>query len=206
MATLSRRTEAQSAKRAATEAGVLRATEELLAEGRSYAELRVEEIATRAGIGRSAFYFYFRDKRELLMRLSEGIAELLYGEADAWWSGDGEGAAELRSALERMLTLYHDHAVVLRAAVEASSYDEAVAVFWRGLVGRFVEATRRRIEQEQVAGRVGPLPAHEVSFALCWMTERVMYQRHVQGPDLADPNFAASLVRVWSGAIYGRLD
>jgi TetR/AcrR family transcriptional regulator, ethionamide resistance regulator len=206
MATLSRRTQAQSTKRAAIEARVLEATEELLADGHPYAELSVEQIATRAGIGRSAFYFYFRDKRELLMRLSEGIAELLYAEAEAWWSGDGDGAAELRSALERVLTLYRDHAVVLRAAVEASSYDEAVAGFWRALVGRFAEATRRRIEEEQAAGRVGPLPAEDVAFALSWMTERAMYQRHVQGLDLAQPGFVASLVRVWSGAIYGRLD
>jgi AcrR family transcriptional regulator len=206
MATLSRRTEAQAEKRAAVEAGVLQATEALLAEGHPYADLKVEEIATRAGIGRSAFYFYFRDKRELLMRLSEGIGELLYAEADAWWSGEGDGAAQLRSALERILVLYREHAVVLRAAVEASAYDETVAGFWRALVGRFVEATRRRIEEEQAAGRVGPLPAQEVSFALSWMTERAMYQRHVQGLDLADPDFVAGLVRVWSAAIYGRLD
>jgi TetR/AcrR family transcriptional regulator, ethionamide resistance regulator len=206
MATLSRRTEAQSSKRAAVEARVLEATEELLAEGHAFADLKVEQIATRAGIGRSAFYFYFRDKRELLMRLSEGIAELLYAEAEAWWSGDGDGPTALRSALERVLTLYRDHAVVLRAAVEASSYDESVAVFWRALVGRFVDATRRRIEEEQEAGRVGTLPAEDVSFALSWMTERAMYQRHVQGGDLAEPDFVASLVRIWSGAIYGRLE
>jgi TetR/AcrR family transcriptional regulator, ethionamide resistance regulator len=203
MATLSRRTEAQAEKRAAVEAGVLQATEALLAEGHSYADLKVEQIATRAGIGRSAFYFYFRDKRELLMRLSEGIAERLYAEADTWWSGEGDGATQLRSALERILVLYREHAVVLRAAVEASAYDETVGDFWRALVGRFVEATRRRIEEEQAAGRVGQLPAEDVSFALSWMTERAMYQRHVQGLDLADPAFVAGLVRVWSAAIYG---
>ncbi len=40
----------QSDKRAQIEQGVLRATEGLLAEGASFAELGVERIATRAGI------------------------------------------------------------------------------------------------------------------------------------------------------------
>ena len=33
------------------------------------------------------------------MRLTEGVADDLYTEADAWWSGDGEGAD--RAASER---------------------------------------------------------------------------------------------------------
>ena len=50
-------------KRAAVQAAVLRATEELLRDGASYADLNIERIARRAGISRTAFYFYFRDKR-----------------------------------------------------------------------------------------------------------------------------------------------
>ena len=66
-----------TAKRAQVQAAVLAATEALLAEGSSYAELNVERIATAAGISRTAFYFYFRDKRDLLMRLAGDVTELL---------------------------------------------------------------------------------------------------------------------------------
>src|SRR3954449_8153464 len=59
MATVTRR---DPSRRAAVEASVLAATEALLAAGRSFAELPVEEIARRAGMSRPAFYFYFRDK------------------------------------------------------------------------------------------------------------------------------------------------
>jgi AcrR family transcriptional regulator len=102
MAPLSRRTEAQSSKRAAVEASVVLATEQLLGEGASYPDLSVEQIATRAGISRTAFYFYFRDKRELLMRLTDGVAEQLYATAEHWWEGegdDGDGAVEQSAAL-----------------------------------------------------------------------------------------------------------
>jgi len=203
MATLSRRPEPTSAKRAEIEARVLEATEALLGEGASYTDLSIERIATRAGISRTAFYFYFDDRRELLMRLTEDVAELLYAEGDAWWSGEGDGAAELDSALRQVIALYREHGVLLRAVVEAAAVDDAVAGFWRALVGRFVEASRRRIEAEQAAGRIGPMPAEEVAFALSWMTERACYQRLVQGADLADDAFTGGLVRIWSGALYG---
>ena len=72
--TLSRRPQAPTEKRQATEAAVLTAMEELLGEGTPYAALSVERIATRAGISRTAFYFYFADKRELLMRLAAELS------------------------------------------------------------------------------------------------------------------------------------
>lgn len=204
MAALSSRTAAQESKRAAIEAGVLRATKELLSEGASFAELKIEQIATRAGISRTAFYFYFRDKRELLMRLTEDVSELLYAEAEAWWSGDGDGPTELARALSQVVALYDSHGVFLRAVVEASAYDEVVAGFWRAVVGRFADATQRRLQAEQAAGKVNEMPIGEIAFSLCWMTERACYQRVVAGAAPTDPAFLAGIVRIWVGAIYGR--
>jgi TetR/AcrR family transcriptional regulator, ethionamide resistance regulator len=203
MASLTRRTEAQTEKRAAVEAAVLEATEALLAGGRSYAELTIEDIAGAAGISRTAFYFYFRDKRELLMRLTEEVADVLYAEADAWWSGGGDGREDLERALAIVIALYREHGVVLRAVVEASAYDEAVAGFWRALVGRFVEASRRRIEAEQERGAMTSVAAEATAFALTWMTERACYQRLAQGGDLTD-DFQTGLVHIWVAALYGR--
>src|SRR3712207_1547911 len=130
MASLPRKSE----KRAAVEASVLRATEELLAEGASFAELNIERIASRAGISRPAFYFYFRDKRELLVRLTEGVSGLLFEASDAWWSGDGDPAEDIRGALGQVGALHREHGALLRAIVEVSAYDEEVAGFWRALV------------------------------------------------------------------------
>ena len=138
-----------TAKRAQVQAEVLRATEQLLAEGSSYADLNVERIATAAGISRTAFYFYFRDKRDLLMRLAGDVTELLYAQADIWFSGEGDDPEqEIREALTRIAELYREHGVLIRAIVEVSTYEEDIATFWRGLLSRFVDATARRIEIE----------------------------------------------------------
>jgi TetR/AcrR family transcriptional regulator, ethionamide resistance regulator len=189
----------QSEKRAAIEAAVLRATEDLLTEGASFAELNIEKIATRAGISRTAFYFYFRDKRELLVRLTGEVNEQLMAAADRWWSEGGD----IREALEGIAVLYQEHAALFRATVEVSTYDEEVAQFWRGLVGRFVDATRERIATEQEAGRGLPGDAGAMAFALVWMTERSMYQQYVQSQPNEPGALVDAIAAIFTRTVYG---
>src|SRR3990170_4951728 len=103
MPVLSRAQAGAGERRREAEQGFLAATEALLDEGSSYAELSVEQIASRVGRPRTAFYLYFRDKRELLMRLTENVATVLFGEADRWWSGSG-GRGDVRPALAEVLS------------------------------------------------------------------------------------------------------
>jgi TetR/AcrR family transcriptional regulator, ethionamide resistance regulator len=204
MASVEPREEAPlTAKRAAVQAAVLGATEALLTEGASYADLNIERIATRAGISRTAFYFYFRDKRELLMRLTEDVNELLYQQADIWFSGAGAPEPEIRQALTNIAALYAEHGVLLRAIVEVSTYDDEVARFWRGMLGRFVDASRRRIEAEQEVGLSVARHAQATAFALCWMTERTMYQHLVQSGPVTAEEMVDALVGIWLHSVYG---
>jgi len=178
----------RSTKRQAVEDAVLRATEDLLEEGHSYADLNVERIATRAGIGRTAFYFYFRDKRELLMRLTSEVNELLYAEAEGWFAGGEDDPAP---ALRKIGEVYREHAALLRAIVEVSTYDDEVAAFWRGLVARFVEASRPRVGDEATA------------FALVWMTERSFHQLAAQGEPIPRDELVEALAGIWRRSVSG---
>jgi AcrR family transcriptional regulator len=199
--TLTRRTES---RREQIEQDVLRATEELLRGGASYAELNISRIATAAGISRTAFYFYFRDKRDLLIRLTEDVASELYAQAEGWWRSEGDAREELRTSLAAIFVLYREHGVLLRAVVETSAYDEPMAQAWREIVTRFVDATRERIEAEQRAGVADPaIPAQTMAFGLVWMVERACYQRLVQGGELDDPEFVEGLTGVFIRAVYG---
>ncbi len=203
MASTGRREQPTTVKRAAVQAAVLHATEELLAEGVSFADLGIEKIATRAGISRTAFYFYFADKRELLMRLTEEVNALLFEQADIWFSSQDDPEDELRAALANIALLYGEHGVLLRAIVEVSTYDEEVAVFWRSTLGRFGAATRARIEQEQAAGRAAVTSARATAFALTWMTERTLYQQLVQADPIAQDELIDALTEIWVRGVYG---
>jgi TetR/AcrR family transcriptional regulator, ethionamide resistance regulator len=197
VAVLSKRVEAPERRREA-EAAFVVATESLLAGGSSYADLSVEQISAAAGRSRTAFYVYFRDKRDLLMRATETVAGQLYDEADRWWSG-ADGRRGLRSALTDILTTYRDHADLLRAVVEASTYDEQVGEFWRTLVGRFIEATELRLADEGD----DPSRAAGKAFALVWMTERACYQQVARGGRMDDPRLVDALLEVWERSVYG---
>ena len=190
-----------TAKRAQVQAEVLRATEQLLAEGSSFADLNVERIATASGISRTAFYFYFRDKRDLLMRLAGDVTELLYAQADIWFSGEGDDPEqEIREALTRIAELYREHGVLIRAIVEVSTYEEDIATFWRGLLQRFVDATARRVEVE---GQVPAGTAVATAFALTWMVERTFYQALVQEDPIPQDEMIEAVVRIYRGTVYG---
>jgi TetR/AcrR family transcriptional regulator, ethionamide resistance regulator len=191
-------------RRAEVEAAILSAAEELLEQGAPFPQLKIEDIARRAGIGRTGFYFYFRDKRELLMRLAEDVADALWEQADRWWHGGGDGAEELRRIVGPVVRLWMRHAAVLCAVVQAATYDEKVRDFWRALAARFVEATRERIEWEQSAGRAEPVPPAETAFALVLMTERACYQ-HVDQRRGEPEALIEGLTGIWLRAVYGRL-
>jgi len=202
--TLSRRPEVPSEKRQATEAAVLTAMEDLLAEGMPYAALGVERIATRAGISRTAFYFYFADKREVLMRLASKLSDEFYREADAWWSGAGDGPQQLTTAVGNVAALYRAHSPLVCAIVEVAAYDEVVGPFWRALVERFVDASAQRIAIEIEAGRADAVLApHAISFALVWMTERALYQMLAQDDPVCADGLVCALARIWTTTVYG---
>jgi AcrR family transcriptional regulator len=198
MAVLSRRTDTTAQRRAA-EARFVEATVALLEGGESYADLSVERIAAAAGRTRTAFYFYFRDKRELLMRATEDVAAGLYSEADRWWSGQRDNA-ELAEALRRVLALYRANGPLLRAVVEAASYDEVVGRFWDELVGPFIVATERRLQAD---GGLDRDTAHGKAFVLVWGTERVCHQQVTRAGRMDDDQAVRALVDVWQRTVAG---
>jgi AcrR family transcriptional regulator len=190
-------------KRAAVQAQLLRAAADVLDEGISYADLSIERITRRAGLSRTAFYFYFADKRELLMALAQEVSARFYAQAERWFSGDGSTPDEISVALANICALYDAHGAVVRVVVEATTSDEQIGALWRLLMSQFVGAARARIEQEQQAGRARPGPAGELAFALCWMSERALYEHHFQPDTGSREELVEALTAIWTRSIYG---
>lgn len=181
-------------------ASVVAATIEL-AEQAPFNDLTVEEIARAAGISRTAFYFYFRDKQDLLMAAAADVADALYREADRWWGADGPPEVLVREAIAGVVAVYEQHADLLRVATEVSTYDPEVSRLWRGLVARFVVATADHIRAEQAVGRIGELEPDRTAEALMWMAERCCYVYLVSG-ERSSEELVESLATVWLRALY----
>jgi AcrR family transcriptional regulator len=157
MAVLSRRSpareQARDARRSAVRARIVEATEALVRDGATYADLSVETIACRAGISRTTFYDYFTDKRELLLvmaRDAQRDAELQIAE---WRPKAGHDAsrAELRAFITAYVNAYRHPAV--RAVAEAAAYDDEVHAAWRQNQEIHIARVVRVLEAERDAGR-----------------------------------------------------
>lgn len=191
MAVLSRRDDPDAASRGET--AFIAAATSLLEEGTPYADLAIGTIAKRAGHTRTGFYFYFRDKRELLVRATDAVVGDIFERADEWWGGTG-GLPELRKALSDIMATYRRSGALLAAMVEAATYDTVIADAWNGEVQRFIASLTERVE----ADGFPPAQAQPIASSLAWMVERACYQQ-VQIPDQAtDAAVVDALVTIWA--------
>ncbi|WP_051183110.1 TetR/AcrR family transcriptional regulator [Nocardia vinacea] len=194
MAVLDKRTR-DDPRRRATELAFLHATEALLNEGGSYADLAVSRIAERAGRTRTAFYAHFEDRRELLLALVEEVGGEAFAAIEPFLAVDGPVEYDqLTASTAGLVATFRDHATLLRAVIEAAGYDERIAAYWDGVLGRFVDAARERLRAEGF----GEAEAAATAAALIWMTERMCYQQAVRGgTGLDDPAAVAGISDVW---------
>jgi TetR/AcrR family transcriptional regulator, ethionamide resistance regulator len=182
------------------EAAVRAATLEL-AEEMPFKDLTVDQIARAAGISRTAFYFYFRSKHDLLRAAMEEVSDETYREADRWWHGEGEPRVLIKAAIEGVVAVYLRHANLMRVGQEVAMYDAEMGDLWQELIDRFITATADHLRRERAAGRLRALDPEETAESLVWMMERCNYvylglgrrdSRHV----------VETLTAIWYHALY----
>jgi AcrR family transcriptional regulator len=169
---------------------------------KAFKDVTVDELSRAAGLSRTAFYFYHRDKNEVLMAAAEEVSAEAFREADRWWHGEGPPEVLVRSALEGIGSVFARHGDVLGAAVEVATYDSAFAAFYGALVQRFVGATAEHLRREQATRRLrAGLDAGAAAESLVWMAERCNYA-FVIVEDRPAAEVADTLTAIWVNALY----
>jgi AcrR family transcriptional regulator len=201
------RRQAQDAdRRSVVEGQILAATEQLLRGGSRFTDLGVQRIAEAAGVARSSFYFSFRDKTDLLIRLAGTLKQRVFDLAKDWHpEGPGGGLDGLTAVFVEIIAFYRQHADLLAAITEVAAYDSKVAEVWDSELNRSTDRTAEIIREEQTAGRtlasIDPVTAAEV---MTWGGDRVI-ARHVANHDASHDEAVArelALIR-WYG-VYRR--
>lgn len=189
-----------SERRDEVERNILAALERLLNQ-EPFTKISIEDLAGEAGIQRTAFYFYFANKQDVLARLVGQVADEIYEEAQGWLEEAEPNLQNLRAALDRVAQIFVAHRPPIRAAVEVSTYVEEMGNFWRALVNRFVDAAEQRIGADQKSGRVfADLDPRLTAEALVWMAERTCYEFLVI--DQRDPDrLVDTLARIWANTL-----
>lgn len=190
-----RRTPAEAEKE------ILDAAERFLRK-RPLRELTIDEIMGDTGLSRPAFYVYFKDRHELVLRLIQSLGAELFEMSDRWLKGTGDSREDLRAALDGVVAVYAQHGPVLRALSDAAADDPAVEAAYRGLAERFIDATADHIRAETRAGVIKGLNAKRSAAALVWMNERYLSTCLGSDAQVRPREVADTLFNVWLRALY----
>lgn len=185
-------------------AALLDALETLLRE-RPLHEVSIGQIATKAGVKRSAFYFYFPSKEAAVTELLRDVfAEMISG-AQGWIEGEGDPRDSLRTALEGTIRLWRAHRHLILAMLDARD-DPAVRELWDSWIEMFVVPLAQAVERDRARERAatdGPPPATLIRLLL-GMNERALEHHVRRGEDEAQAaELATALTQTWLRAIYG---
>jgi TetR/AcrR family transcriptional regulator, ethionamide resistance regulator len=185
---------------------ILPMVEELLEAAGGYVHLRVEEILQNAGLSRSTFYRYFKDKNDLLLALSEpALREIRTAALRTWELGPDVTFGQFEAELYKTMEAYRPHVALMSALVEVSTYDARV----KALFGGFFEDVRRaiaaHIRLEQKRGMVRPgIDADAAAGWITWMAERGMNQLVPSADAATRRRLATSMATiVWHGVYDG---
>ncbi|TIC86756.1 TetR/AcrR family transcriptional regulator [Nocardioides sp. GY 10113] len=181
---------------------LLGAFDELLRE-RSLEEINVAEISRRAGVSRSAFYFYFESKAVAVMAL---MADL-YDEASATTavlvSADGEPAERIRGVLERLFDSVDRTPHTYRALLEARAATPSVRETWDAGLADFAGRVAAMIRAERAAGRAAPGADADALAAVLLDLNNHALERHALGSGPPRAAHVEVLTSIWLRSIYG---
>jgi AcrR family transcriptional regulator len=182
---------------------ILDAAEDFLRD-HDFRDLAVDEVMSRTGMVRSAFYNYFRDRNGLAIALLERVEfEMISGAR--WLEGDlsEDPMDDLADAIRQVAAVYARHGHLLRAIHEASYHDREVEQAYRhGVIENFIEIVTHRLRQEKRAGRTTVTNPAEVARALLLMNSNVLVERLGRSPGARPADVARPLIYIWQQAIY----
>jgi TetR/AcrR family transcriptional regulator, ethionamide resistance regulator len=158
------------------EAEILDALEQLL-DTTPFAQLTMDDLARKAGLSRSALYFYFASKDEALSALHERIYGEMARTTDSMTVDGATTVDAMRAAIEEVCATWRAHPAALRTFRETAMSSESFGQQWRERLERHVTTLTGLIERERSAGRAtpGPPDAHAIASAWFWMFEHQLF-------------------------------
>lgn len=182
---------------------LLAALEEHL-ERASLDDINIADISRRAGVTRSAFYYYFDNLAAAVAALYEEMYAEGFGAAEVL-GGDGTLRDRISSAISAIVHGWAQRTHLYRAILDARASSPAVRDQWEAFQSTYVDLVAELIEDERAAGAAPAGPdAHAVATALLDLNDRTL-ERVVRAPEGFDADaHLEAVVHTWLAAIYGR--
>ena len=168
----------------------------------SLESINIADISRRAGVTRSAFYFYFENKASAVAALMNEMYDESSAAADQL-RGDGTPAENIEAMVRALFSTWDKHEHLFRASLDARATSPTVRELWDSDRESFVPVVAGMIEAERASG-AAPAGADAVALAsvLLELNDR-MLERLALGGTLDREQLVEAVVAIWLHTIYG---
>ncbi len=164
--------------------------------------INIADISRRAGVTRSAFYFYFESKAAAVAALSEEMYDGAAAAA-AHLTGDGTPAENIEATIRTLFAAWEKHLHLYRAMLDARATSPAVRQMWESDRLSFVAPVAAVIDTERRCGRApAGADARALASVLLELNDR-MLERLSLGGDVERETLVETVVSIWLRSIYG---
>lgn len=182
---------------------LLVALDELLREVDSIESINVAEVSRRAGVTRSAFYFYFENKAAAVAALMDVIYDQAAAAGVALTDVTRDPAERIREAVSSLFDACERHLHLYRAVLEARAVNPSVREIWDADRRSFEGLVADMIRAERAAGRApAGVDADALASVLLDLNDRNMERRAV-GPSPERELHVEVLTSIWVRSVYG---
>ncbi|GAB2739849.1 TetR/AcrR family transcriptional regulator [Amycolatopsis magusensis] len=182
---------------------LLGALDELLRED-TFAAINVRDIALRAEVTRSAFYFYFENKAIAVAALCDEMYQEAFTAGTELLSAEGAPEDRIRRTMAGLFDAWTKHRHVFRAMLDARDADRTVRELWDQDRESFVPQVASMIEQERAAGHAPDGPdAALLATVLLELNDRALERLSRGSASVPAEALLDTLVTVWLRTIYG---
>ena len=166
--------------------------------------MTIDDIMSRTGLSRPSFYEYFRDRNQLVIKLTERLGARNLAIGETWLRGQNS-IEDLRSVMLSLAELYVTEGHLLRALADAATSDREVEASYRKMLDWMVDgiAQKIRTEIERGAITITDLEPREIATALLLMNERYLIEKLGSRPPADPKTVAETLLAIWTRVLYG---
>lgn len=162
--------------------------------------INIADISRRAGVTRSAFYFYFENKASAVAALMEEFYDEAAAAAEALVGADGTPAQNIEAMVRALFSTWESHQHLYRASLDARATSPTVRELWDSDRESFVPVVAGFIE----AQRPGSADAAALASVLLELNDR-MLERLALGGGPDREALVSAVVTVWLRTIYGEV-
>jgi len=168
-----------------------------------FRDMTVNSLMARTGVGRSAFYQYFKDLHEVMEALLDVLQTDIFEAAQPWIVGVGDPVALVHESLTGVVRVCYTRGPLLRAIADAATFDERFEKNWNQFLGGFDNASCDRIEADQKQGLIPAFDARPVAIALTRLDAYTILEAFGQHPRKQPEPILDALFRIRASTLYG---